>query len=143
MDFQELMRARNAYPGFAKELGIHSVSMEAGYAKMEMATTEFHRNPIGTVHGGAIFSLADTVGGLAALSRGRYVTTVSGNINYLHAAGKATMLIGEAREVKAGKSLGIYDVTITDENGKLISTATMTYYYLGKVGEPATYGYKP
>ena len=69
--------------GFIKHTGIKTVELREGYAKGEIVLDERHANPIGSTHGGVLFTLVDTVGGAAATSRGRYVTTVSGNINYL------------------------------------------------------------
>lgn len=42
-------------------------------------------NPIGTVHGGCLFTLADAVCGIAASSLGGICTTVNSNIQFLNA----------------------------------------------------------
>ena len=103
-----------------------------GYARMEMEIDERCVNPIGTVHGGVIFALADTAGGVAATSRGSIVTTVSGDINYLNAAIGVKKLVATTRELKAGKNVLVYDVTISDETERVIAEARMTYYSLHK-----------
>ena len=128
MDFERLKEARNT--GFIREIGLNITEIREGYAKGEIELQPMHGNPIGSVHGGLIFSMADTVGGTAATSRGRFVTTVSGNINYLRPAMGCKKLIGESGEVKIGKNMCVYDVMITNETGKEIARATMTYYYL-------------
>ena len=120
VDYEKLKQIRNM--GFIKHTGIKTVELREGYA-----------NPIGSTHGGVLFTLVDTVGGAAATSRGRYVTTVSGNINYLRPAMNCKKLIGESREIKIGKKMCVYDVMITDENDREIAKATMTYFYLDKI----------
>ncbi|MCC8081781.1 MAG: PaaI family thioesterase [Lachnospiraceae bacterium] len=128
MDFERLIEMRNT--GFAKEIGLRITQIREGYAKGELVLRPMHGNPIGSVHGGLIFTIADTVGGTAATSRGRFVTTVSGNMNYLRPAMNCEKLIGESVEIKIGKNMCVYDVVITNETGKEIAKATMTYYYL-------------
>ena len=97
VDYEKLKQARNM--GFIKHIGVETVELREGYAKGEIVLDERHANPIGSTHGGVLFTLVDTVGGAAATSRGRYVTTVSGNINYLRPAMNCKKLIGESREI--------------------------------------------
>lgn len=119
--------------GFIQEIGMEYTDIREGYAKGELKLRPMHGNPIGSVHGGVIFAMADTIGGTAATSRGRMVTTVSGNIHYLRPAMNCEKLIAESREVKVGKNVCVYDVMITDEKGREIALATMTFYYLGEL----------
>ena len=42
-----------------------------------------HLNPLGTVHGGCLYTLADTVAGFAAASCGFEGPTLSGNMYFL------------------------------------------------------------
>ena len=132
MDYQKLIDYRNNCPGFTKNMGMKVIEASDGYARLEMEITEEYHNPIGSVHGGVIFALADTAGGVAATSKGSYVTTVTGDINYLNAAIGVKKLIATTRELKAGKNVLVYDVTVTDETGKVIAETRMTYYSLHK-----------
>ncbi len=132
MDFQKLIDFRNQFPGFTREMGMQVTEASNGYARVEMKLDERCGNPIGSVHGGVIFALADTAGGVAATSRGSFVTTVTGNINYLNPAMSAKMLIATAKELKAGKNILVYDVSVTDEKEHTVAEARMTYYSLHK-----------
>lgn len=130
MDFQKLMDYRNGYPGFTKKMGMKVKEVSKGYARVEMDVDEGCGNPIGSIHGGVIFALADTAGGVAATSRGSLVTTVSGSISYLNPAIGVKKLVAVTQEVKAGKNILVYDVIIMDEQEKALSKAQMTYYSL-------------
>ena len=132
MDFHKLIDFRNSHPGFTKEMGMVVTEVTEGFARVEMEVDERCFNPIGSVHGGVIFALADTAGGVAATSRGSFVTTVTGSINYLNAAMQSKKLIAETREIKVGKNILVYDVTVSDESGQLIAGTRMTYYSLHK-----------
>ncbi len=130
MDYQRLLSKRNEENPFARELGIRTVEIRSGYARSELNIAERHLNFIGSVHGGCLFSLADTVCGSAAASHGFYCTTINGNINYLTAAIDVSRLIAEAREIKHGKRIDVYDVEIRDEKGTLLAQGTFSYFNL-------------
>lgn len=133
MKFQDLINYRNGCPGFTKEMGIVITEVKEGYARAEMELDGRSDNPIGSIHGGVIFAIADTVGGVAATSHGSYVTTVSGSINYLNAAMQGTRkLVATTRELKAGRNVLVYDVTVSDEQDLVIAEARMSYYSLHK-----------
>ena len=130
MEYQKLIDFRNGLPGFTRKMGMEVKEVSEGYARVEMEIDEGCGNPIGSIHGGVIFALADTAGGVAATSRGSYVTTVGGSISYLNPAIGVKKLIAVTEEVKAGKNILVYDVMILDEQEKVISKAQMTYYNL-------------
>lgn len=129
IDYEKIKEARNISEGFIQALGIEITDLADGYARGEMELTAMHGNPIGSTHGGVLFSVADTIGGAAALTAGSFCTTISGTINYLNAAMGCKKLIGEARAVKVGQRVGVYQVQIFDETEKLICTTTMTYHF--------------
>ncbi len=131
-DFHKMMDFRNNHPGFTREMGMKVTEVSDGYARVEMDVDKRSCNPISSVHGGVIFALADTAGGVAATTKGSLVTTVTGNINYLNPALEAKKLIATTREVKVGKNILVYDVSVTDENEKIIAEARMTFYSLHK-----------
>ena len=133
MDYEKLKATRNH--GFIKAIGFDLAEVREGYARGELEITPEHANPIGSVHGGVIFSMADSVGGAAASSYNRWVTSVSGNINYLNPAMNCKKLIAESREIKNGKKIYVCEVTITDEAGRVIAVSTMTYFCLEKKGK--------
>lgn len=118
--------------GHMEDLGMEIMEAVDGHAKGRMKIESRMLNPYGAIHGGILFSLADTVGGAAALSRGAAIVTSTGTINFLRSTVKSRMITATATEVKAGKALSIYDVLIVDEYDRLVAKAVMTYYSLGE-----------
>lgn len=82
------------------------------------------------MHGGAIYSIADNLAGIAAASYGYYVTTVNGSIQYLKAVRGVEEIFCEARVIKAGKTISSVHVDIRDGAGNLYNTAEFTYFNL-------------
>ena len=132
MDYQKLMIHRDSNNPFARLLGIRTLEIKEGYAKGELSLRNEHQNIVDSVHGGCIFALADTIGGSAASSHGMYVTTISGNINYLLPALNIERLIAYAREIKYGKRICVYSIDIEDEKGNLLAQSTFSYFNMNK-----------
>lgn len=129
--FEEFDRIMREDPGFIKEMGIELTELEEGYAKGRITLSEKHNNPMGTVHGGLIFGLADTIGGRAAMSYGDKVVTLNANISYLNAAANTEYIEAEATEVKNGKTTAIYDVMIRTAEGIDVAKVTFTFFKVG------------
>ncbi|HED37532.1 MAG TPA: PaaI family thioesterase, partial [Ignavibacteria bacterium] len=99
-----------------KLLGVEIEKLEEGYAEVRVPfqkqfVGDFRR---GLWHGGILASVADTIGGLVAMSLARsqdQVNTVDMRIDYLHGAVEDD-IYGEAVLVKAGKRIILADVKL-------------------------------
>ncbi len=123
--------------GFAREIGIELMDAKDGRAKMKIDINEKHRNPIGSVHGGCLFSLADTVAGVALSTTGVGCTTLSAHTTYIKAAmmNKSKVLYGEATPIRIGRKIAVYQVDITDDLGQEISRMTFEYFIMSQLPE--------
>ena len=130
MTIEELKERAQNKPGFIPLVGIEFLEASLGYCKGELTVREELANPYGMVHGGCIFTLADTIGGSAALTHGKPIVTVDSNIHYLSPAVNTTKLIAEAREIKYGSKIAVYEVNIMNDNGDLLATSTMSYFIM-------------
>ncbi|HIV34430.1 MAG TPA: PaaI family thioesterase [Candidatus Blautia intestinigallinarum] len=132
MDYEKLIQFRDEGNHFTRKLGIQTVEIREGYAKVKLAVEKDHTNFLGSVHGGCLFSIADSVAGAAASSYGDYSTTVNASINYLVPALQVKELTGEARVIKHGKRISVFQVQIRNDEGKLLVQGEFTYYDMGK-----------
>jgi acyl-CoA thioesterase len=105
---------------FAEHCGIKLLEVAKGYSKAEMDIADSHLNGVGTVQGGAIFTLADLAFAAASNSHGTVAVAINVNISFVKAIKKGT-LFAEAKETSINPKLGTYDVRVTDENGSLIA----------------------
>lgn len=133
LNLEKVMQARNRDNHFARMLGISVVEMRRGFAKASMAISKEMKNPIGSVHGGCLFTLADVVCGAAASSYGMQVTTLDSSFHYLRAGlDDSRELFGTAQAVKHGKRVTVLETKISDQTGRVLCTGTFTYMSLGK-----------
>lgn len=105
---------------FAKFVGIELHHAEGGRAAASLRLKDHHRNSIGLIQGGAIFTLADLAFAAAVHSRGQIAVAIHCSISYLKAA-KGDLLQAEAKEVSCGPKIAVYTVRITDASGEVIS----------------------
>ncbi|WP_370573902.1 PaaI family thioesterase [Methanomethylovorans sp.] len=112
---------------FSAHCNVELLDASPGYAKARMLIADEHLNGFGTVHGGAIFTLADLVFGSAANAHGRIAMAINCSIAYVKAV-RQGYLTAEAKEISIGHKLATYIVTITDEEDEMIATFQGTAY---------------
>lgn len=133
INLEKVMHARNRDNRFAGLLGIRVVEMRRGYAKAAMELSEDVKNPIGSVHGGCLFTLADVVCGAAASSYGMQVTTLDCSFHFLRAGfDDCGELFGTAQAVKHGKRVTVLEAKVSDQTGRVLCTGIFTYMSIGK-----------
>lgn len=103
---------------FARYCGIELMEVSPGSAKAEMIIKKEHLNGLNTVHGGAIFTLADLTFAAAANSYGQATVAINVNITYMKAitTGKVTAV---AREISRNPKLSTYTIDIFNEEGEV------------------------
>jgi acyl-CoA thioesterase len=106
---------------FASHSGVELLEVTPGGAKARMRLEGWHQNGLGSVHGGAIFTLADLAFAAACNSHGTVAVAVNANIYYVKAATSGT-LYADARETSLGGKIATYAIDVTDEKGALIAT---------------------
>ena len=113
---------------FPEMVGMRLTAVEPGRARMEMTVDERHANPMGTLHGGVSCTLADSAMGLAyasTLGEGESFTTLELKINFLRPVWSGR-LVAEGVVVQRGRTVGLAECNVTDENGRLIARASST-----------------
>ncbi|MGU3468857.1 PaaI family thioesterase [Methylobacterium sp. C33D] len=117
-------------PPAVQLLGIAFVSVDPGTARMCMPAAEYLFNPLGSVHGGSLATLLDSVMGCAVHSTlpvGRAYTTLEFKLNFLRAATESSgQLTAVGQVVHAGRQQAVAEGRLSDEAGRLVATASTT-----------------
>ncbi|HEY6584891.1 MAG TPA: PaaI family thioesterase [Gaiellaceae bacterium] len=115
-------------PPVAELIGIEVLERGEGETVFKLEAEERHSNPMGTIHGGILCDLADAAMGMAffsTLEDGESFTTLELKINYLRPFWTGTLL-AHGKVVSRGKTIGLTECRIVDENDRLIAHATST-----------------
>ena len=103
-------------------------SVANGEATAEMETNSAHHNPMGSLHGGVLCSLADTAMGFAhssTLDDGETSTTIELHINFLRPVWDAK-LRAVGRVIKGGRTTSLIECDVFDEKNRLVARASST-----------------
>lgn len=107
--------------GASQWLGMSIESVNEGTAVLVLDVEKHHCNGHGMCHGGITFSLADSAFAFACNSRNAKTVAQHNVISYTAPAQLSDRLTATAREVSLTGRSGIYDVTVTNQDSKLIA----------------------
>lgn len=112
---------------FSQHLGIHFLAAQPNEVIGELALTSELGNFAGTMHGGALMSLADTIGSTCAflnLPPNTYTTTTDSSTRFLRPISDG-MATATARPLRVGRTSIIVEVEIRDDTGRLATKTSM------------------
>ena len=110
--------------------GIEIVEAREKYARCSLVLEERHKNAVGHVMGGVLFTLADFVFGISAnFGAAAPTVTVSSNIHFL-ASPRGRVIYGESKLLKDGKRSCFYEITVSDEDGSPVAIVTVNGMHL-------------
>jgi len=113
---------------FANYNRIALVELDDDWAVTELKVQKDSLNPMGIVHGGAFYTMADCAAGMAAATDGRNYVTLSGNLSFLHSAKEGALLQASARVRRRGRTVCFVDVEIKDQNQILLASGNYIFH---------------
>ncbi len=106
--------------GIARQLGMHVETIEDGVGRVSIQVGERLMHPQQIVHGGVIFTLADTAMSMALISVipvGTRFSTIEAKINFL-APVRTGELVAEATLIQRGRSIAVLEATVYNLNNE-------------------------
>jgi len=120
------LKAKGKKEPIASFLKMRLLELSPGYAKVAMKLTPEYQNFNGLIFGGIIMAVADQAFAYASNSATPHSVASQFNIHFISGAEANDDLIAEGRVVKSGKRVGISEMVVTNQDGKLIAKATGT-----------------
>ena len=108
----------------SQKLGMTLERIAPGEATMSMTITENMSNGQGNCHGGYMFTLADSSFAFACNTYNQITVAQHCSVSFLAPGRIGDRLTATATEVARKKRTGLYDITITNQNGDLIAKFT-------------------
>lgn len=117
-------------PPISDLIRMQLVEVEEGRVVFTCEPDRSAYNPIGTVHGGLVCTLLDSVAGCAlhsTLPQGKGYTSVEIKVSYLRPVlASSGTLTATGIVVKTGSRVGFTEGVVTDAAGNTVATATST-----------------
>lgn len=105
----------------SRALGMQLVSVGPGEAEVSMVVRADMVTSFKMVHGGVVFTLADTAFSLACNSRNMTSYAMSCSIDFVRPAVPGDELTARAKEQSHTRSSGYYEITVTNQHEKVIA----------------------
>ncbi len=115
----------------ASFLKMKLVELKPGYSKVTMKLLPEHVNFNGMVFGGIVMAIADQSFAYATNSLLMPSIATQFNIHLIAGAKVGDVLTAEGRVIKSGRRIGVTEMTVTNQDGKLIAKATGTTVVTG------------
>jgi acyl-CoA thioesterase len=100
--------------GYSNLIGMKIVTIHEGVGRVTIAVDERLMHPLMIVHGGVIFTMADTAMSMALISvfpPGTSVSTIEAKVNYLLPVREGELL-AEATITHKGRSIAVTEATV-------------------------------
>jgi len=124
-DLAALMAKMEGEP-IADFFKIKVLELSPGYARVSMKMLPEYVNFNGVIFGSIIVAAADYAFSLAINSLSIPSLATQINIHFLSSASVGDVLTAEGKVLRSGKRIGISEMTVTNQNGKLLAKATGT-----------------
>lgn len=105
----------------SKWLGARLDTVGPGTASLSMTVEKHHTNGHDICHGGFIFTLADSAFAFACNSYNQIAVAQHNTISFIAPGFRGDRLKAEAREISRSGRSGLYDVRVTNQDGRLIA----------------------
>ncbi|MDE9539776.1 hydroxyphenylacetyl-CoA thioesterase PaaI [Xenorhabdus bovienii] len=118
---QRCIEAMYAKDACAQNMGMHIDHVDTGVAQVSMTIKPNMLNGHQSCHGGILFSLADTAFAYACNSEGLAAVASGCSIDFIRPAFSGDHLTATAFVQHQGKTTGLYDVKIINQDGKIVA----------------------
>jgi len=126
------LKAKEENEPIASFLKMKVRELTPGYAKVAMKLRPEYQNFNGFVFGGIVMALADQAFAYASNSLSYPSIASQFNLHFIAGAGVDDELTAECRVVKSGRRVGISEMVVSNQDGKLIARATGTTIPVGQ-----------
>ncbi len=110
----------------ASFLNMKLEELSPGYARVTMKMLPEYQNFNGMIYGGIIMSVADQSFAYASNSMAPGSVASQFNLHFVAGAKVGDQLTSECRVIKSGRKVGVSEMTVTNQDGKLLAKATGT-----------------
>jgi len=121
MDARSIFQKMMEKDVFSQWLHLELLEIKAGYAQLKMKIQPEMVNGFSIAHGGISYSLADSALAFAANAHGKQCVSIETSISHTRPAKIGDTLIATCTELNRGKTIGVYQVKITNQENKTIA----------------------
>ena len=117
---------------FSQWLGIELLEVKPGACRLRMKIRKEMLNGFAIAHGGITYSLADSALAFASNSHGRKSVSVETSISHTVSLKEGDVITAVAEEISLSNKIGIYSITVTNQDNVTVALFKGTVYRTSK-----------
>jgi acyl-CoA thioesterase len=118
---QDIVTKMMQHDTFSQWLGVQIISVDKGTCVLQMTVLATMLNGFEITHGGISYSLADSALAFAGNSYGYKAVGIETSISHTRKCVAGDVLTATATEINKTRQLAIYNVSITNQDNKLVA----------------------
>jgi acyl-CoA thioesterase len=120
---------------YSQWLGIKVLETGVGTSKLQMTVREEMCNGFGITHGGISYSFADSALAFSSNSHGIQSVSIETSISHTRPVKTGDVLTAIAEELNISTKIGVYQITVTNQENKTVGLFKGTVFRTGKEWE--------
>lgn len=113
---------------FSKWMGVTVENIDKGSCTLSLKVQPEMVNGFHIAHGGISYSLSDSALAFSSNAYGKQCVSIETSISYTRPAKVGDILSATCKELNRGKTIGIYEVTVTNQDHKKVAIFKGTVY---------------
>ena len=129
---QQVLEAMWEGDFFSQWMGLVVDEQREGYCRLHFVIRQDMLNGFGIVHGGVLFSAADSAFAFAGNSHGKLSVALDMSVSFIASARLGENITVEAKEIHLGNRVGFYEINATNEKNQIVASFKGTAYRTDK-----------
>jgi acyl-CoA thioesterase len=121
MEAKAIVQKMMEKDAFSQWMNIKIVEVKPGYCQLKTTVVPEMVNGFLIAHGGISYSLADSALAFAANAYGKQCVSIETSISHTRPAKIDDILTATCTELNRGRTIGIYQVTVTNQADKTVA----------------------
>lgn len=118
---EEIVHLMMEKDSFSQWLGIEILETGLGFCSLQTTVNEQMLNGHQLLHGGITYSISDSALAFASNSRGNKCVSIETSISHIRKCFPGDILTVRATEINRGRTLGIYEIEVFNQENKKVS----------------------
>lgn len=123
------------HDAFSQWLGIDVVQVLPGACELRMTVRPEMNNGFRITHGGIAYCVADSALAFASNSHGIHAVSIETSVSHVKPVRSGDVLIAKAAEMSLGSRIGVYQVSVANQDGTVVALFKGTVFRTGKPWE--------
>lgn len=136
MEAKSIVQKMMEKDAFSQWMNIEVVDIKPGYSILKTTVVPEMVNGFLIAHGGISYSLADSALAFAANAHGKQCVSIETSTSHTRPAKIGDILVATCKELNRGKTIGVYQVTVCNQDQKTIALFKGTVHISDKDWTP-------